>query len=327
MTHDIDKENMRQVLLDFPNQVKIGWVLGADITYTDIENVIVSGMGGSALPGDILKCYLRHELKIPLIVSKDYFLPKFAGKNSLVFVASYSGNTEETISSLKEAARKNCKVVCIASGGKIEEHAKVHNLPFIKIPEGLQPRAAIGYMFFAMLKIIQNCKLIESKEKDVERAEKALRKDIYDELAKKLSAKLVDKIPLIYASDDLGCVAEKWKISFNENSKIHAFYNIVPEMNHNELVGYTNVKGNFHVIIIKDDEDFRRIHDRFKVMKEVIKEHDVPVTEIEIKGDCYLTKIFSAIYIGDWTSYHLALLYGTDPTPVDIVEKFKKKIR
>jgi glucose/mannose-6-phosphate isomerase len=327
MTHDIDKHNLRQVLLDFPNQVRTGWELGEDITFTDIDNIVVSGMGGSALSGDILKTYLRHELKVPLVVSKDYFLPKFVGRTTLLFASSYSGNTEEALSALKEASRKGCKIICIASGGKMEEHAKVHNIPFIKIPHGIQPRTAIGYMFFAILKVLQNCKLIGPKEKDVERVEKALRRDIFEDLAKRISAKLVNKIPLIYASEDLSCVAEKWKINFNENSKIHAFYNIVPEMNHNEIVGYTNVKGDFHVIIIKDDEDFRRVHERFKILKEIIKEHHVPVSEIQIKGDCFLSKIFSAIYIGDWTSYHLALLYNTDPTPVDIVENFKKRIR
>lgn len=328
MVNEIDKENMEEILNDFPNQVKKGIGLCGDLAVEEeFDKIVLCGMGGSALAGEILKCYLRQELKIPLIIIKTYSLPKFVDKKTLFIASSYSGNTEETIAAYREAIRKYIPTIAIASGGKLEELSKINKTPFIKLPGGIQPRLSIGYSFFSLLKLFENSGFIESKKEDTKRTEKALKKPMFKEIAKKLAEKLKDKIPIIYASDDLSCVAYKWKIDINENSKTHAFYNIIPEMNHNELVGYTNVKGNYHVIIIKDDEDFERIKKRIKITKQIIKEKGIEVTEVEIKGDCFLTKLFSAIYIGDWVSYYLALEDGIDPTPVDIVEDLKRKLK
>jgi len=326
--NEIDKENMEEILDDFPNQIKKGVELCGDLKVDKpIDKIILIGMGGSALAGEILKCYLKQELKIPLIMMKTYSLPKFVDKKTLVIASSYSGDTEETVYAYREAVRKFIPTIAIASGGKLEELAKINKTPFIKLPGNIQPRLTIGYSFFALLKLFENSGFIESKKQDTKRTEKALKKPMFKEIAKKLAEKLKDKIPIIYASDDMAAVAYKWKIDINENSKTHAFYNTIPEMNHNELVGYTNIKGDYHVIIIKNDEDFERIKRRIKINKNIIKEKNVEVTEVEIKGDCFLTKLFSAIYIGDWVSYYLALNYNQDPTPVNIVEDLKRKLK
>ncbi len=328
MTNELDSENMEAILEDFPNQVKKGIELCGDLAVDeDINKIVLVGMGGSALAGEILKCYLKYELEMPLIIIKTYSLPKFVDKKTLVIASSYSGNTEETIAAYREAVRKRVPVVAITSGGKLQELSGVNKTPFIKLPGGIQPRVSIGYSFFALLKLFENSGFIESKKEDTKKTDKALRKTIFKDMAKKLVEKIKDKIPIIYASDDMAAVAYKWKIDINENSKTQAFYNIIPEMNHNELVGYTLVKGDYYVIIIKDDEDFDRIKKRIKINKEIIKGKGVEVTEVEISGECYLTKIFSAIYIGDWVSYYLALEEGIDPTPVDIVEDLKKRLK
>lgn len=328
MVNELDSENMEGILDDFPNQIKKGIELAGDLKIeNEINKIVLVGMGGSALAGEILKCYLKSELNIPLIIVKTYSLPKFVDKKTLIITSSYSGNTEETIYAYREAIRKHIPTIAIASGGKLEELSKINKNIFIKLPGGIQPRVSIGYSFFALLKFFENCGFIESKKDDTKKTEKALRNPMFKGMAKKLVEKIKDKIPIIYASDDLSCVAYKWKIDINENSKTHAFYNIIPEMNHNELVGYTITKGDYYVIILKDEEDFERIKKRVKITKDIIKEKGVEVTEVEIKGDCFLTKLFSAIYIGDWVSYYLALEEGIDPTPVDIVEDLKKKLK
>ena len=146
-------------------------------------------------------------------------------------------------------------------------------------------------------------------------------------MGKDLADKLVDKIPLIYTSDRLKAVAIRWKSEFNENSKVQSFYNVFPELGHNEIVGYTNLKGNFYVIILKDDGDYIRVKKRMDITKAMIKKKGVYATEIGITGGSLLTRIFSAIYIGDWTSYYLALKYSTDPTPVDVIEELKNALK
>jgi glucose/mannose-6-phosphate isomerase len=327
MDRSIDKQDMYGVLESFPNQVKDGWALGKDIQFKDIDKIIVAGMGGSALSGEILKCYLSDELKIPLEINKNYTLPKYADEKTLVVISSYSGNTEETIEAFREANRKGCQVLCVASGGKLIELAKQMHKPLVELPEGFQPRMACGYSFFAVLKIIQNSNLIKNQVEEVRKVFNTLKKDIYKKKAQELAEKLKNKIPLIYSSERLHAVAYKWKIDFNENAKIHSFCNYFPELNHNEMIGYTNLNGNYFVIIIRDDYDDSQVKKRMDITKKLIQDKKCPALDIDLAGLSFLTKIFATIYLGDWTSYFLAINNSTDPTPVDMVEELKKKLK
>jgi len=321
----IDTCNMKSVLEDFPLQIEKGFELGGNVKVeNDIDKIIVTGMGGSALAGEILRAYF--DIKIPIFVNKDYVLPESVNSKTLVFAISYSGNTEETISSYRNALRKGTRIVVIASGGKLDILARKQSIPYINIPRGIQPRMAYGYLFFSILRALQNSGIIDSVESDLRVLIKTLQKDIFREKGEELAELLVGKTPLIYSSQKMYAVAYKWKINFNENSKIHAFCNVFPEMNHNEILGYTKVTEDYYVIILKNDEDHQRIKIRMDATKELIKKKKVPVTEIGITGANHLSKIFSGIYIGDWVSYYLALKNGVDPTPVDIIEEFKKKI-
>jgi len=323
----IDKQNAYDFFKDFPKQVEKASKLGTDIKIDDkIENIIITGMGGSALPGEILKSFL-YSSKIPIFVNKSYSVPEFTNMRSLVFAISCSGNTEETIQAYRTALGKGAHIVGISSDGKLERLCLKQKVNFIKIPEVLQPRFGYGYLFFPILNVLMNLKIMGDVSKDIERTIETLKKPIFEERAKDLARKLEGKIPLIYSSDRLFAVAYKWKINFNENSKVHAFCNVLPELDHNEIVGYTNIEGLYHVILIKDEDDHVKIKKRFDVTKDIIKKKGIPVTEIMLRGSYPLTKMISAIYIGDWTSYYLALKYGTDPTPVKIVEELKKKLR
>tara|TARA_Y100000310_G_scaffold344420_2_gene457091 strand:- start:4513 stop:5511 length:999 start_codon:yes stop_codon:yes gene_type:complete len=323
---NIDKDNMYQVLKDFPLQIQQGWNIAEKIKVTGKpKNIVVTGMGGSCLPGEILKSYLP-DYDIPIFLNKNYFLPSYVGRDSLVFVISYSGNTEETVNALSEARKKGAQIVVIASGGKLKKIADEHKLTLVEVPSGLQPRFAYGYLFLVILRIMQNSGMIENQDEDVKKTVVVLRKDIFKERAEELAEKLIDKIPIIYSSTSLRAVSYKWKINFNENTKILAFQNVFPELNHNEMNGYTHLKGNFHVIIIKDDEDYIRTKKRMTIFKSIVKQRGVETTEIGLSGPNRLSKMISAIYIGDLVSFFLAIKYKQDPTPVQIIEEFKKKL-
>jgi len=324
-TNQTDKSNMIKVIENIPEHIAEAVKLAKDVKITEpIKNIMVAGMGGSAVSGDILKAYLKDKINVE--VNKNYFLPELAGKETLLFILSYSGNTEETISAFRTAQRKNMNMVIITSGGKLEELSKISKTPCIIIPRGFQPRAAIAYLFFPMLAVLYNSHLIDNPVEDVKKTIKALKNPQFKERAQDLAEKLVEKIPLIYASERMGVVAYRWKTQFNENAKIHAFFHVFPELDHNELVGYGNIKAGYHVIIIKDDDDYVKVKKRMDITKRLISEAGINVTEMVIKGDCFLTKLFSAVYLGDLTSYYLALKYGTDPTPVDIIEELKKEL-
>ena len=321
---DIDKENMGKVLEDFPAQIREGFK--TDVKAKPFENIFIVGMGGSALAGSLLKSYL-YNINIPIYVVRGYFMPEFVNKKSLVFVISYSGNTEETINAYRTAIRKNANIITMSSGGKLEKLASRQGITHVHIPlKNIQPRMTYCFQFFAMLKVLQNSGIIKDKKVEVERTIENLKKPMFKEMAEELAEKLIDKIPLIYSSDKLKAVAYKWKINFNENAKIHAFYNYFPELNHNEMVGYTKLNANYYVIVIKDEDDYHRIKKRMDITKKLIKKSNVGVTELALKGHSLLTRMFTALYVGDWASCYLAIKYKTDPTPVKMVEDFKKQM-
>lgn len=331
----IDTKGMYSLLDNFHKQIEETSKLGKDIKIAEnvnkidnvdkINKIAIAGMGGSALPGAILKSYLK--LKIPIFIVRGYSLPNFVNGKSLVFAISYSGNTEETLSCYKEALSRKCKLIAICSGGKLLELSKLNKTPCVVVPKGLEPRMAYAYQFFPMLSILENSNIIKKQEGYIKNLIRLLRKnDNIKKLAQQLAEKLYKKIPLIYTSEKLEAVGYKWKINFNENAKILAFNNVFPEFNHNEINGYVNKIGNFYAIIIKDSEECPRIKKRMDIIKGLLKKYGIPATDVLIEGKDDLTRLFLAAYIGDWTSYFLALAYRTDPTKVDIIEDLKKQL-
>jgi glucose/mannose-6-phosphate isomerase len=318
-------ESYLRTLLDLPRQIEEAAELATNITVQGpFENIAILGMGGSAAPGEFLASYA--DLPIPLIICREYELPKIIKAKSLVFAISYSGNTEETVLTFREARRRGAKLVAIASGGKLEEIATREGVPFVKLPSGIQPRAAIAYLFFPILSVLHNAKILPFPEDAVKEMIVALRNPNYLERAKALAEKLVDKIPLIYSSQRFKAVAYKWKINFNENSKMHAFYNVIPELNHNEMVGFAKLSANYYVVFLQDEEDLPRVKERIKFTKNIVASKGVDTTLIEVTGNSHLSRMFSAVHLGNLVSYYLADLRGVDPEPVDIVEDFKKRL-
>ena len=325
----IDKEHMIDSILSLHTQVKEGLNLAKDIRIKGkFEHVIVAGMGGSALPGLVLQNVVA-PTTLKVTVVRDYELPTWADKNTLVFAVSYSGNTEEAVSAYRDALKKGCAVVALSSGGKLKELARRQKIAWIEIPKpspGFQPRAAIGYLFFCILGVLINGSFLPKMDNEIETTIRALQNTKLEEKAKDLADNLTNRIPVIYTSEKLSSAGYKWKIAFNENAKTNAYANVFSELNHNEMNGYPNAQGKLHVIFITNDDDHPRIRKRMSITKELIKKQGFPVTEIALKGRSLMTKLFSAILIGDLTAYHVALNYKTDPTPVKLIEAFKKML-
>ncbi|RMF55383.1 bifunctional phosphoglucose/phosphomannose isomerase [Candidatus Woesearchaeota archaeon] len=313
-----------RVIESFPEQIKKAIeIIGKRSITKKVNKIIITGMGGSAIPGDVLAAFLK-KVPVPVFTNRSYHLPAFADKNTLVFAISYSGNTEETISAYREAVRKSCVIIAITSGGKLETLSNINNTELIKIPSGFQPRAALGYLFTSTAKILENTGI--APRTDWDHVIRTLKKPVFREMGESLAETIHKKIPIIYSSNHLFAAALRWKTQFNENSKIHAFANCFSELNHNEIVGFTKLNGKYHIIILKDNNDDERMLKRIRLTKKIIEDCGVDVTEIALKGSSHITKLLSAIYIGDWCSYYLALKNKVDPVPVSVIEDFKKKL-
>ncbi|MGV8141145.1 MAG: bifunctional phosphoglucose/phosphomannose isomerase [Candidatus Woesearchaeota archaeon] len=331
-----DKENMLGVINSLPEQIREAYSLGKNVQLKgNLTQIFVCGMGGSSISGLLLESYLRIlRIKIPVNIVQDYTLPDYTDKGSLVFIVSYSGNTEESISCYREALKRGLNIIIITTGGKLEEYSRINRLPCILIPKGYQPRNAVAYLFFPMLKVLENTGIINDNSEDVKNLVENLKNNQsnFNRIGYDIALKLTGKIPIIYASTNFYGVAYRWKCEINENTKIPAFCHKFPELNHNELNGYVNfnkLNVPMHIVILQDQDDHRRIIKRMEVTRRLVKEmtdDKIKFTEITIKGDSILTKMFTTIYIGDLVSYNLAISYGTDPTPVGIIEKFKKEM-
>lgn len=323
--HPLDQANMQQTILETSFQIQnILKITGKFQIGNKYDAYAFAGVGGSAAPAELFIDYLKsYGFDKPVSVVREYTLPPLP-KKSIVFVMSYSGNTEEPISMLRDARRNNHEVVILASGGKLAETARIHTLPHVLLPQGLQPRQAIPYFFFTLLRIFESAKLIPDQTTYVDETIKALKKTTYREMAEELANQLVDKVPIVYATQRYQGVARKWKINFNETAKTPAFFNVFPELNHNEMISFTSKTAPFHFILLRDEDEHQRNMKRFAITKKLLKREGYPVTEIVIKGTNYLTKLFCGLHIGDWVAYTLALKTGKDPTPVELVEEFKQ---
>ncbi len=313
----------------FPEHLSSAKLLGSEVKVSGVDKVVVAGMGGSAIAGSLLQAYcLEKAPQLSVQVSKGYEVPGNVDKATLVIAVSYSGNTEETLSAVKSAMRKGAKLVVVASGGKLKQQAEQLKKQVVEIPEGIQPRAALPYLFLPLLNILHNSGLIPDPSSEILHSIDSLKATAgtYKERARLLAEKLVGKVPLIYSSDKMAGIAYRWKTQFNENAKIHAFSHVFPELNHNELVGFTKLNANYYAIILEDEADSRRIKERMRLTKEIAGGKGVPSTQIVVKGEQLLTRILSAVHIGDLTSVYLARATGIDPEPVVIIEDFKKQL-
>jgi len=321
---------MEKHILDFPKQFEQGLKSAQDVKIEgDFDNVIVSGMGGSAWPAEIIESWQPVNLR----VNRNYQLPFCSPKTLTIFV-SYSGNTEECLSAYKQALKKNVPAIAVTSGGKLEELCQENNTPCIKIPTGLVPRMATGHIFTALYSILKNSNLIPDKSQEILEMAKNLDPSKQKDQAAKLTKKLKNKIPLIYSSEKLKVLGFIWKIKINETAKSPAFANFFPELNHHEIEGMSHEKecdfsdkSIFQCLILKDDQDHPRVQKRMDLTASILNKTGLPTEIIDLAGQTKLEKIFSSILLADWTSYYLAKEYQTDPLKTDSIEEFKKQMK
>jgi len=320
---------MKQAFIDFQKQLEYKPVIENKKNYKKAQKYIVCGMGGSAQAQGIIKNVAP---EINIITHKDYGLPAMSDKELkeyLIIANSYSGNTEETLEALKIAHKKKLNVVVIATGGKLISFAKKNNLAYIQMPAtGIQPRTALGFNCRAMLKSMGQSKLY----KELGAAAKTLKGKNYEARGIKMAKTLKNKVPIIYTSTNNIILAYLWKIKFNETGKIPAFYNVMPELNHNEMTGFDvqpitkKLSKRFHFVIIQDDKDHKQIQKRMDVVARLYKKRNLSVTKLKLFGRNKWGQIFSMALIADWASYYISQGYGLESEQVPMVEEFKKMI-
>lgn len=342
---ELDKANMIELLEEFPQKMRGALRLGEEFSVSisaftlNFKNIVVLGMGGSAIGGDLLSNYLADELAIPIVVIRGYDIPKFVDEDSLVFAVSYSGNTEETLSALKKCLEVKARVIALTSGGKLAALSQENNFPVIKVPAGIQPRAAISYLFFPVLKALERLGLIKERGGEIEETHNILRElsreygaksPSKNNLAKKVALILYQHLPLIYGSEGLlGAVAMRWKTQINENSKWPCFWNVFPELDHNEIVGYEIENGinlQVKIVYLQDKEGLLRVEQRREITRKIIEDKVAEFIVCPSRGKGKMARMFSLIFLGDLASYYLAILNQVDPSPVACIEDLKKEL-
>lgn len=331
-----DTQNQFEVLKNSYKQVINAWNNKIDLSNlkkNKYSTIVYCGLGGSSISGDLLVDYLSGELSIPFIVVRGYDLPAGVNKDTLIIISSYSGNTEETISCFNQALKKNCKIVAITSGGKVEQEAIKYKIPLIKIESGFQPRYALYLGFFSLLKLMQEIGFVNEDQ---------LVKKIIDLLSKRgeelskensravhIAEQLIGFIPVIYSAGFLSSAAYRFKCQINENSKLHAFHHILPEMNHNEIIGYESYKEkqlNAKVIYLLDKDYLPQLLKRFNILKELLSNQKLDILSLESSENDKKVRIMDLIFLCDWISFYAAVLRGYDPSEIDFILEMKKRL-
>ncbi len=294
------------------------------------DKYVVVGMGGSHLAADLLSIFSK---ETSVIIHSSYGLPLIKNselKKHLIVLSSYSGNTEEVIDAFYSAKKKGCTIVVIAIGGKLLELAKKYTIPYIQLPDThIQPRMALGFSIKALLKIVGD----EQGLRDLSKLSNTLKPKNFEKKGMTLAKKLKGRIPVVYSSLQNQALAQNFKIKFNETGKIPAFYNVFPELNHNEMTGLDVVRqtkklsSKFYFIFLKDVNDHPRIIKRMEITEKLYKAQGLKVEQISISHTNIFFKVFSTLLLADWTAYYTAMGYGAEPELVPMVEDFKKMMR
>lgn len=349
----VDKSNMLELCLKtsefcqeaimqtrrfrLPKRAQVSRVV--QISYREPKNIVIAGMGGSAIGGDLLHDWLLNRISIPLEVCRDYALPAYANEETLVFIISYSGETEEALCALLNAVKRKCMIVAVASGGTLISFAQRLHLPYLTVRSGLQPRVAVPYLFFPIVIIMEKMGLVRDIERELEETIHVLEKLAKENspkmsqksnFAKKLAWELRSTIPVVYGFRQYHAVAVRFKSELNENSKIPAKHESFPELNHNDVVGWEaseELTKRFTVVLIRVKDEPPEIRNRIEATKKLVLPKVRKTIEVHAVGESVLAKMFSVLFLGDLASIYLAILLGVDPAPVDIITAMKKEMQ
>lgn len=324
---------MNQLIGDFTKHLATAIQIGKSAEFKTagkkIDNVLICGLGGSGIGGTIIAQMVKNQISIPVATNKDYFIPEFVGENTLVVCSSYSGNTEETLQMYEQAKSKNAEIVVVTSGGKFQELADKEGHNFIKIPGGLPPRAAFGLGFPQLFFVLEKYGLIEdsfisqieSTILSIDAEESSIREE-----AKAIANKLNGKIPVIYSEDTFEGVCVRFRQQINENSKRLAWHATLPEMNHNEIVGWRRDYSELAVLFFRSSGDFYRNQKREEYLKKVISDYNQTVISVNAKGDTLLERALYLVHIGDWISEYFGEINKVDTTEVNVITGLKNML-
>jgi glucose/mannose-6-phosphate isomerase len=317
---------IKEIILNFPKQLAEGIISAKNVkTNGKFESAVVCAMGGSAWPAEILRDWLSPGF--PFYVNKTYNLQSQINKKSLVIICSYSGNTEEALSCYREAKKRGFKIVGLTTGGELKKLCHKDKIPLALMPNDVSvPRLGCGYTIGALAKILSNNGLISEKTKEITTAAARINPLSLEKEGERLAKQMVDRIPVIYTTDHLKTLSYIWKIKFNETSKVPAFSNYFPELNHNELSAYAKNNDKFAVIILRDKNDSPKILKRMSLTAEMIKASGAKVEFADLSGKTDLEKILNSILLADWTSYSLAIENKVDPFSIKLQEEIKKQL-
>lgn len=340
----VDAGGMLEVVERFPGQVREALATGPEggpLPSADgVDSVLVLGMGGSGVSGDVAGALgMAAGLRVPLVTVKGYRVPGFVSNRTLVFAVSYSGNTEETLDCLGQAMEAGARAVAITSGGRLAEKAAEAGAPLFRIPGGYQPRASLGYLFVPIISALERMGLVSGLVGMLEGAVAMLEArsreyggstGVDANPCKRLAWDLAGFLPVVYGSEGpLEVAAARWKAQLNENSKVPAFHNYFPELNHNETVGWQNLEDtcrSSHIVVLRDGAEHPRVKKRIEITLELLEGHVGRVTQVFSRGANAVERMLDAVYFGDFTSVYLALALGQDPTPVTRIELLKKRL-
>jgi glucose/mannose-6-phosphate isomerase len=338
----LDAGEMLAAVAALPDQIRDAWQLSRSLTVSDahraVRGVVVLGMGGSAIAADLVRGAFSDRLTVPILTVRDYELPAWVDRETLVVAASYSGSTEETISSLATALERRCPVAVITTGGALHDVARRASLPLLAFPGGGQPRAAVGYGLVLLAGLLERSGLMTVTEAEVEDAAMAAVATAADcgpetpterNHAKQLAWSLVDRLPIVEAAGFLAPVARRWKTQLNENSKTMAVYEELPEATHNTVVGYAqpeSLRDHLYVVFLASPSDHPRNSLRASLSAELLGIEQIAHQVVPIRGNSRLAQTVAAIALGDYVSTYLGMLYGLDPTPVEAITVIKTRL-
>lgn len=335
-----DPQGMREHLRRFPEQLAEALKLGREsrlkVAGEGVSSVVAAGMGGSAMGGELAAAVLSARMHVPFVVVRNYAMPEHVGPGTLVYVSSYSGNTEETLSAFADARERGARIVCSTTGGELGRLADENGLSVITLPAGYPPRAALAFGLVPLLVVLAKLGLAPEPDADVtdamRTAEEAVRRfgvetESPSNPAKELATWLHGVTPVVYGTLPVtSAAATRWCGQMAENSKIVAHRNELPEMNHNEIVGWSCAQpfgGTARVVFLRDEDDHPRVSRRIEITGEIVRENGAETREVFSFGRSPLARMLSLVQLGDYVSLYLALLAGVDPTPVRPIDRLK----
>ena len=342
----LDSEDVLGAVERFPEQCREAWEIGRSARSLPdgegIESIVVLGMGGSGVSGDVIQAIVEPRLPFPFRTIKSYGpIPEWVGRNTLAFAVSYSGSTEETIAALDEVLARGARVVTVSSGGPLAASAAAHGLAHVAIPAGLQPRASLGYLTLPILAVLMEMGLVPDSQPDVDEAIKVLsdlatrchrERRSGENPAKDLALQIKGRIPVVYGGHGVGATAAyRFKCDLNEYGKTPAFWNEIPELDHNEIVGWDQLaeltERSFVIVLLREPGEHERVKVRFEITRRLIGRRAADVFEVASEGDGPLARLLSLIFITQLTAIYVGLAYGIDPGPVDVIQQLKSELR